>query len=990
MLFTLSMNNAELYWEIYFQLQGSALGGEGAVIFTKPAHVAAFFLAPKLLSTILSHATHINEVDDSGSTPLAAACIGALHESDIQQTRYLTNVRDLLLDKGADLTHTSPFAPYFGIADWAVGSGHKIFLEPLLKRPEFSLIRYANGIECTLLHIAVTEGSLEDAMLVASSPAGANINATDSDGRTPLHTAAHNGRLSALEWLLGQGADSSITDIDGRSPLHLAACKGHVDCVRALLSHGACVHARDRYMETPLHYAARSGSVTAFVSILPYILRRGFCPHTSSSMHPACRTSSGSCEAFKDDPTEGIWKIQEFDPDELEPHEEGIIQYSSSGSCQWWMLLTQENGRTIKMPRWAMHPWFWLGTTVLAGLDRIFKLTSRDGFTPVFLAVEKGSPALVDHIIDTDLGLDARSTAGDDDVFDVWNPASISSMQLLLGRRPGLLNASVSLGGRTCFHTAAAGGDVGKLKSFLEACRNDLHRLTVKEFPSTPESKSPLHYAIDNKKTEAAEFILSKGISISLLDDPANPLILAAAKQGAASVLPKLLAAGARLRDHDQLQDGLWKAAMAGSLKTVVLLELYGLDDSLADGREATWTVARDIEGDTSLLKWLKESQPLSFSHVLPMAVFWMARGEPTGAEATAAEVWDMIKQGAESCLNTPAPIGQYPAHASAEAGRPYLLTMFLDAGARSDVLTKDGETLIHSAAMSKSTATLEIALQACRGLMNTARADGRTATHVAASTGDVALLEKLEEVGACLRTTDNQGRTPLHAAAEQLHVESLKFFANRRAPIDATDRSGMTALHICASQDNSEHAVETLIRLGATMVKDANGWTPLDFAQHLATPVITKLTRHAHAQSKAKAPDFVSKLWAHGKALLDERFTGQRTVLGYPAPDQWSKELKANHIALIGENTAFLSGSYPQSFPPLNMLQNVLASSLAGVYMPPGQLSEIWVDQTGEDLNGLAPDAGSTMSVRSTSVTLITNRNSRRFRSTALYLQSS
>ena len=52
--------------------------------------------------------------------------------------------------------------------------------------------------------------------------AGANINATDKDGNTPLHWAADGGRLANTRLLISMGANPNATNNKGRTPLDVA------------------------------------------------------------------------------------------------------------------------------------------------------------------------------------------------------------------------------------------------------------------------------------------------------------------------------------------------------------------------------------------------------------------------------------------------------------------------------------------------------------------------------------------------------------------------------------------------------------------------------------------------------------------------------------------------------------------------------------------------------------------------------------------------
>ena len=88
--------------------------------------------------------------------------------------------------------------------------------------------------------------------------AGADVEARDNDGATPLHYAASYSVPSVLESLIAFGANIEARNNDGATPLHFAVTRHRSDTriIRDLIGAGANIEARDNDGATPLHIAA--------------------------------------------------------------------------------------------------------------------------------------------------------------------------------------------------------------------------------------------------------------------------------------------------------------------------------------------------------------------------------------------------------------------------------------------------------------------------------------------------------------------------------------------------------------------------------------------------------------------------------------------------------------------------------------------------------------------------------------------------------------
>ena len=81
---------------------------------------------------------------------------------------------------------------------------------------------------------------------------GANVNARDLTGRTPLHTAE---KVQVIQILIDNNADINAKDEKGATPLHISAQRLEIDYLKCLVANGAKINEKDSDNNTPLHCA---------------------------------------------------------------------------------------------------------------------------------------------------------------------------------------------------------------------------------------------------------------------------------------------------------------------------------------------------------------------------------------------------------------------------------------------------------------------------------------------------------------------------------------------------------------------------------------------------------------------------------------------------------------------------------------------------------------------------------------------------------------
>jgi ankyrin repeat protein len=88
-------------------------------------------------------------------------------------------------------------------------------------------------VDAAALIAAARHGDLETCLMLVQC--GADVNAADAEGLTPLIAAAGHGHLETCLMLVQCGADVNAADAQGQTPLIAAAKRGDTATVRMLL-----------------------------------------------------------------------------------------------------------------------------------------------------------------------------------------------------------------------------------------------------------------------------------------------------------------------------------------------------------------------------------------------------------------------------------------------------------------------------------------------------------------------------------------------------------------------------------------------------------------------------------------------------------------------------------------------------------------------------------------------------------------------------------
>jgi ankyrin repeat protein len=197
-----------------------------------------------------------------------AAFGGDSHLVDAAKARDREQVRVLLQQKAApNETAGDETTALHWAAHW-----DDIEMASLLLRAGAN-VQAANRYGVTPLVLACANGS--DRMVDLLLKAKADPNTTVGDGEAVLMTASRTGNAAAVKLLIAAGAKVNAQEgWRGQTPLMWAAAEGHNDAVQALITARAEINARSKAGFTPLLFAVREGRA----EVVRILLKAGASP----------------------------------------------------------------------------------------------------------------------------------------------------------------------------------------------------------------------------------------------------------------------------------------------------------------------------------------------------------------------------------------------------------------------------------------------------------------------------------------------------------------------------------------------------------------------------------------------------------------------------------------------------------------------------------------------------------------------------------------
>ena len=708
-------------------------------------HTQDFALARRIIKS----GGDVNEVDPEGHTPLLIAVL----------TRQGNLVEDLL-KLGADPNKARPDGkgPLFG----AIRVGEEKIAQLLLKggaEVDALLTMEHNGNPvggCTALYVAAFLGHLPSCRVLTSH--GAQIDATNDLGYTPLMAAIEGGHEDVIDFFLKSGADvnpevmatTAVEGLGGSFPLYTATRKENLAVIKKLLKRGVDVNRRTPNGWTPLKSAAQQGCL----EIVKVLVEAGADPNIADDTNytPLMNAVSGEHEdivkillKFNADPN--IQSGENPEDDDWEAGRSALMDAAVSGNVAIAreLLKSGANPNLLNSKgRTALH-----SAAISASTDMLAMLLKSGADPDVFGNDEEKMSAL-------DLALRRWASEDEDD-----RTGGISDVLELMLKK-GMPSDRGSLH-ETALDLVTEG--------HLEVV-DLLKKQGVSVDPNYSKNGASQLFitaAVGDDRLQAAELLLQIGADANYKSPAGLSVLSLATRSGGVGLASLLLKAGANVMDRNSAN------ALAYDLAVI-----YGHDNLIdlliAHMNQVVPVVDRQAEdGTTSLMRATMAEDVNQIKDLLAADADATRRdrqGDSPLSYATAHNLGEVVKvlraAGVERLPGDKVTGQESIVHAASQGSLGTILDL-LDSGSPIDVTDADGDTALTAAGAHPGVVKVLAKLGADLSHRNN---EGKTAYMIAAASNRTRMIQALKDAGSPIDEPEElEGLTQMQAMLNSLRA---------------------------------------------------------------------------------------------------------------------------------------------------------------------------------------------------------------------------
>ena len=733
------------------------------------------------------------------------------------------DVLQSIIAKGADVNATSKrnSTPLM-LASWY---GKVDAIKVLLSAGADRTIKDAIGD--TWIHYAI-RGNCNKEVLQSIIDHGADVNATNEEGDTPLMLARKNENEDAINVLLSTGANRSRTfkDAYGDTWIHYAVRK---DCsnevLQSIIDQGDDVNATNKKNVTSLMLASEKGNVYAMNVLLSAGADRTIKDANGDTwIHYAIH---GYCSI------EVLQSIIDQGDDVNATNKKNVTSLmlaSEKGNVYAMNVLLRAGAdRTIKDANGDT----WIHYAIRGNCNREVlqsiidqgadvNATNKKNVTSLMLASEKGNVYAMNVLLRAGADRTIKDANGDTWIhYAIHGYCSIEVLQSIIDQ--GAYVNATNKKNVTSLMLACEMGDVDAMNVLLSAGADR----TIKD----ADGYTWFHYAVHGCSKDVLQSIIAKGADVNATSKGNGTPLMLASWYGQVDAIKVLLSAGADQTIKDANGYTWIHYAVRGGCSKEVLQSIidHGADVNVTNE-----------EGDTPLMLARKNENEDAINVLLSTGAnrsrtFKDAYGDTwihyaVRKDCSNEVLQSIIDQGDD--VNATNKKNVTSLMLASEKGNVYAMNVLLRAGADRTIKDANGDTWIHHAIHGYCSIEVLQSIIDQGADVNATNKQNVTSLMLASEMGNVDAMNVLLSAGADRIIKDAIGNTWIHYAIRGgCSKEVLQSIIDQGADVNATNKKNVTSLMLASEKKNVD-AMNVLLRAGADRtIKDANGDTWIHYA---------------------------------------------------------------------------------------------------------------------------------------------------------------
>jgi len=670
-----------------------------------------------------------------------------------------------------------------------------------------------------------------------------DVDATDSQGRTPLHYAAENSDSFLAAFFITLGANPDVPDNKQRTPLTISAEKLDAKTAAILVGNGANIHQSMDGGNSPARIAIQENGEFLAAILTPASLASVDSTgktilHLASEAGNAAAVSTilkagANNIALKDKNGKTVLDLA-LDRTDSNKHAETAVQLILAGAV-------------------SVNPLYKYFAPAVKSSN--YNIRSADGMTPLHYIAREGYIGYLTFVLENGADANIKNASGASPLHEAARSGNIEMMRTLLDNGADIKAQDAK--GNSVLHIAVPP------ESHLEAINLFLSKganINLRD----EHGDSPLHIAILlNRNENIIRTLLSKGADVTIRDiDGKTPLFLAV-ERGRTNYIPILLENRSDIFAVDNKGITPFKRA-------------YYEDPKIVFSLITRETVFQNDSNGNTILHLATEYDVYTeiISRILDLGASIDARNKAGDTSLTIAVRKDE-KDAGRLLLSRGADI--FAANAKGES--PLYLT-FLSPERRNWTLRQwmlDPETLsardglgntaLHYIAQWRFDSWIPY-LVMIGAEIEAANATGETPLFAAVKQDSPSTIKVLIDNGASLFARDTLGNSLLHAAVRWQAINGAKTLLDQGLDINCHALNGKTPLHDSIRWSMSDMEALLLMRGADIEIRDAEGNTP--FMEAVLAGNLSSMERLFKRGADTKTRNFNGDTTLHITASMD------------------------------------------------------------------------------------------------------------------------